>query len=389
MGADRSGDLLGGLVVMAILLFPVATESILLITALILAVICLTLILVLHRGYVRQLADNLRSGSLRAEEVPIVDATTAHTVAATQTAIERDKLLHDIALFRDASGADARMPETAPPPGSVDAVTGAIIDLRSGDETRIRRILASHAMTAELLPHALPLLADERVLRDALRSVRRMASAGAGQLVDALLDPMQHPLVRRRLPLVLAHSDSPLAVQGLSTGLDDPDWNVRFRCARGLVTIRRRHPHLRASEQRLLAVAESEARVLAEASAAAPRISGSVSTQSTSEEAQNRRVELLFLLFGALYEPETLELCLHALRGDDRGLQGTALEYLENLLPPHIWALVQPVLAPGQDQTRTRRPLQQIARDLLAGASGLKPKKTSGGSVTDAADTLD
>ena len=36
------------------------------------------------------------------------------------------------------------------------------------------------------------------------------------KLVDALLDPMQHPLVRRRLPLVLAHSDSPLAIEGLT-----------------------------------------------------------------------------------------------------------------------------------------------------------------------------
>ena len=381
VGADRSGDLLGGLVVMGILLVPVATESILLVTALILAAICLVLILVLHRGYVHQLADNLRSGALRAGEVPIVDATTAHTVAATQTAIERDKLLHDIALYRKNGGTESGAAETRPPPGAVDAVTEAIIGLRSGDEAQVRRTLASHVVTPELLPHVLPLLADERVLRDALRAARRMASKGAGQLVDALLDPMQHPLVRRRLPLVLAHSDSPLAVEGLSTGLEDADWNVRFRCAQGLETIRRRHPRLRAGQERLLAIAEKEAQALSAAHAVSPATAGT--------DGPDRGIQLLFLLLGAVYEPETLELCRHALESEDRALQGTALEYLENLLPQHLWSLLQPVLAPGHAASGKKRPLQQVARDLLGAAASLRSKRRRDDTDTAAVDALD
>lgn len=378
VGADRSGDLLGGLAVMTILLVPVAHGTILLITALILAAICLTLILVLHRDYVSQLADNLRSGQIRSEELEIVDATTARTIASTQTAIERDKLLRDIASIR-GNGSGRPATAVATPPGAEDAVTESIIELRSGDEERTRRILASRTMTAELLPHAIPLLADERVLREALRAVRGMASTNAGQLVDALLDPMQHPLVKRRLPLVLAHSDSPLAVQGLSVGLDDPDRNVRFRCAQGLETMRRRHPHLKASEELLLRTAEREARALSGANAA----------PGAGDEGGNKRIQLLFLLFGALYEPETLDLCLRALQSDDRSLQGTALEYLENLLPAHIWALVQPVVAPGHARSRKKRSVQQAAHDLFAAASSLRPKRKGTSGDTDSADGLD
>jgi len=370
VGADRSGDLLGGLVVMTILALPVAAEATLFVAALLLAGVCLTLILVLHRGYVRQLVDNLRSGQVRAEEIEVVDATTARTVASTQAVLERDKLLRDIAALRSGASA-APAPQTVRSHGDVDRVTEAIIDLRSGDPARIQRTLASHGMTAELLPHAVRLLQDERVLREVLRALRKMASSGAGQLVDALLDPLQGPLVKRRLPLVLAHSSSPLALQGLSDGLEDPDWNVRFRCAQALEAMRRRQPQLRASEERLLRRAEVEARTLSGA--------GAVTL--------DHRVQLLFLLFGALYEPDTLELCWRALQSGDRALRGTALEYLENRLPAHVWAFVQPIVAPGHVKPTKKVTLQQAARDLAQAASALKPRSRA--QDTPATDGLD
>jgi hypothetical protein len=378
VGADRTGDMLGGLLVMAILLIPVASESVLLVTALTLAGICLALIFVLQRGYVHQLADNLRTGTLEAADIKVIDATTAQTVAATQTAIDREKLLREISVFRQNSGGAPPVPAApaVPAGGRPDPVTEAIIELRSQDETRVRRVLASQSITPELLPHALPLLADEQLLRDALRAVRRMASTGAGQLVDALLDPLQHPLVRRRLPLILAHSENPLAVQGLTIGLEDSDWNVRLRCAQGLHTIRNRHPRLKANEEKLLGIAEREARALSPMPA------------NSSPESNQRRIQLLFLLFGAVYEPETLELCQGALESDDRVLQGTALEYLENLLPPHIWSLLQPALAPTRARPTGKRSLQQAARDLLSAASALRAKRKPGEAGADIMDTL-
>lgn len=377
VGADRSGDLLGGLLVMGILLVPVATEGILLGMALILAGICLAVILVLYRRYVHQLADNLRDGSPRRETAaPVAASTTLHTLAEPQAMIERGALLQEIAKYREHS-TSVPPDEAAFPFGAVDAVTEAIMALRSGDETRIRRVLASQRLNAELVPHVIPLLKEEGVLMEALTALRRTATTGAGQLVDALLDPMQPSVVRRRLPLVLAHSESRLAVEGLSAGLDDPDWNVRFRCAKGLEVIRRYRPHLRASEERLLSAAEREAlSIAAENKPSSRLIVNETSASSSPERWQKKRLELLFLLFGALYQPETLELCHDALESEDPGLRGTALEYLENLLPAHIWALLQPVLAPGRPKSGKKRSTpQQAATALISAAASLKPRK--------------
>jgi len=359
VGADRLGDLVGGLVVMGLLLLPFGGETLLLVTAIVLALACGGLILFLHRNYVGQLADNLRAGTLRPEEVRAVDATTLHTLATTQTAIDREQLLQQIAAARADRPPAAEAPPVAAVPPGIDAVAEAIIDLRSGDEGRIRRVLASHAMTPELLPHALPLLRDERVLREALRAVRRVASSAAGQLVDALLDPLQAPLVKRRLPLVLAHSSSPLAVHGLTAALDDRDWNTRFRCAEALAAIHGQDPALQADAERLLQVVEREAHALGSATA--------------DDDARDRQVRFILLLLGALYDSKTLELCYLGLRSEDRGLRGTALEYLENLLPPPTWAVLQQALGPGPGGGRSGRSLQQMARDLLKAAS-LRPK---------------
>jgi hypothetical protein len=364
VGADRLGDLVGGLVISGLLLVPFGGEGLLLVTAIVLALACAALILFLHRNYVGQLADNLRAGTLRPDEVPAVDATTAHTLAATlattQAAIDREQLLQQINAARAARPAAAEASPVVPRTPGIDAVAEAIIDLRSGDEARIRRVLASHAMTPELLPHAIPLLRDERVLREALRAVRRVATSAAGQLVDALTDPLQAPLVKRRLPLVLAHSSSTLAVQGLTVALDDPDWNTRFRCAEALAAIHGRDPALKLDGERLLQVVEREAHALGSVSAA-------------DDAAQGRQIQFILLLLGALYDSKTLELCYLGLRSEDRGLRGTALEYLENLLPPPTWAVLRKALGPGPGGGHSGRSLQQMARDLLQAAS-LRPK---------------
>ena len=375
VGADRSGDLLGGLLVMAILVVPVATEGILLVTALILAGICLAVILMLHRRYVHQLADNLRDGApLQEAPRPAAESTVIHTLAEAQALIERDAMLEEIAKYRER--ASSVPPTGAPfPAGALDAVTEAIMALRSGDPTRVRRVLASQRLNAELVPHVVPLFKEEGVLREALTALRRTATTSAGHLVDALLDPMQPSLVRRRLPLVLACSESRLAVEGLSAGLDDPDWNVRFRCAKGLEAIRRYRPHLRADEDRLLSVAWREARAIAAENGSPLGQAVKGSDPPAGGGSRKRRLDLLFLLFGALHQPETLELCRDALESEDPGLRGTALEYLENLLPTHIWALLQPVLAPGRVNSGKRGTPQQAAKALISAASSLKPKR--------------
>lgn len=358
VGADRAGDMLGGFLIMLILLVPAATDSILYTSALVLAGLCLLLILVLHRSYVRQLADNLRDGRQQPDEIEIVDSTTSATIASTQAAIDRDQLLREIAELqaqRQAHGSEAV--STGVPLTTQDPIIEAIIVLRGDDEEAIRRVLASQAMNAALIPHVVSLLQRDALLRETMKALAKVSSSGAGQLVDALVDPLQHAMVRRRLPLVLARSDSPLALQGLGAGLDDADWNVRFRCARALESLRRRRPQTTLGQDRLLHHVERELHAI--------KAGGD----------QARRLELVFLLLGAAYDPESLELSWQALQGEDRNLRGTALEYLENLVPMHIWEFLQPIVAPGHVARKDKRTVQQAAQALRAAAASLKPRK--------------
>ena len=167
-----------------------------------------------------------------------------------------------------------------------------------------------------------------------------------GQICDALLSPTQNPLVRRRLPLLLSHSDNPLAVQGLTTGLDDADWNMQFRCAQALQSLQA--PSGTDADRRP-GVERRRTRASAQRSDAHSR------SDSEKTDPRSRRVALLFHLFGAFYDPEPLELCLRALKSEDRSLQGTAMEYLENLLPAHLWNKLQPALGAAPPAGSKRR----------------------------------
>jgi len=386
VGADRAGDLVGGLLVMGLLMLPVASDSLLLTTGMVLAALCLGLILVLQGGYVGQLADNLRIGQAAAGDLPVTFIPSAReSLASARTTIDRAGLLQEIESLRRrglaaAAAAGAGAPGAleagastatkAPPPGEggADPVLESIAALRSGDEHRIRVVLASRSMLPELLPHAIPLLADDRVLAEALAAIGRVATPNAGQLVDALLDPGQIPRVKRRLPLVLARSDSMVAVQGLLAALDDRDWQVKFRSAQGLQRLRRRREALQADEDTLLRKAEREVQDLAVWSRG----------RGADEVLWSPRIEMMFHLLGALYDPVNLDLSLTALRSNDRVLRGTALEYLENLLPVQVWSRLQPVVLPPPPAGRTvgtAAELEKAAADLGSAASQLRDRK--------------
>jgi ATP/ADP translocase len=339
VGADRAGDLTGGLVVMGILLIPAFTESLLLIVALCLAAVCAVLILLLQRRYSGQLAENLASGQLDVGDVEAVDRTTAKTLAETQLAIDRGSLLREIEEYRRRRPAKDAASRTssdesdsgARPQRIADPLLESVADLRSGDDARIRRALASRDMAAELVPHAVALLRNEGLVPDALRALRPAATRSAGVLVDMLLDPMQSARIRRRIPIVLGYSQSPLAVVGLLATLDDRDWNVRFRAAQGLDHIARHARRPKIDSDRLRRAIEAEVSALGGRAAA-------------GEPAAARRLELVFLLIGIGDNPDTVDLCWRALQSDDRWLKGTAVEYLENRLPAELWQRLLPHL---------------------------------------------
>jgi AAA family ATP:ADP antiporter len=370
VGANRTGNMLGGIMIMGLLLIPGHTGSYILLTVMVMAGVMSLLIFLLNRGYILQLAKNLRNETLRAEDIEIKDKTTQNTVALTQTSLERDKLLQQISAYRNRSDSSAghlaagpktaAVTETTPHVLDDDPEIEAIRDLRSGDENRIRRVLVSKTLSSALLPHIIPLFHNQSILKEALNAARLLALRATGQLVDVLVDQHQHPLIRRRIPLLLGQADSERAIQGLMLGLGDRALDVRFRCAEALVRIKTNHPQLPIDTEAVWRVVYREIDFFSQ--------TGFKPTQGVEP------LRYLFSLFGLVFGPGVMEICYHALQSHDPGIRGTALEYLENQLPQNVRDPLWPLIASGQIQIQSNRPTKEILYDLLEAGRSIKSK---------------
>ena len=367
VGANRAGNMMGGLVIMGLLLLPGPADSYILLSVLICAGAMGLLILQLNRGYISQLVTNLQDGTLQARAARNIQFTqgAAESPAAT---IRRQQLLRQFNDSRDPNRSGATKPvgrpldldRVRPPEATNDdnPEIEAIQALRSGDDQRIRHVLVNKTITPALLPHILPLLRRSRVLGEALNACRPLVSTASGQLVDALLDRHQHPLVRRRIPLLLGHADKALAVQGLVSGLEDRALDVRFRCAEALKQIKSNHPHLVIPTEAVWRVIYREMAFLGS--------SGFKSIQGVEP------LRHMFNLFALVFEPDVMDICYASLQAQDSKIRGTALEYLENQLPADVRTPLWPLIAEGRPATPSDRSAQEILDELLQAGSKLR-----------------
>src|SRR5207247_5443167 len=72
----------------------------------------------------------------------------------------------------------------------------------------------------------------------------------------------------------------------------------------------------------------------------------------------------VFTLLSLVLPREPLQIAFRSLHTDDRYLQGTALEYLEGVLPPAIRAKLWPFLE-RRPVARSARPRDEVLADLL------------------------
>jgi hypothetical protein len=315
VGADRGGTIVGSAVVLVVLMLPDgAATRVLLLLAAVVAVATLVLTRRLHTGYVGALADSLRAGTLRLDADDAIDP-------ATRAALARQ------VIEPTPSGA-----------GRGDEAAG----LRSPDAGRVRAALGSGLpLPPELIPLVIPLLGRDDVFTEAVAALRRVGARCTGQLLDTLLDPAEDPVVRRRVPRVLTAVPTQRAVDGLLIALRDERFDVRYRSAQALLRLRQRDESLSVPEAEAMAAARREL-------AASPTTRG-----------LDHVVGLLSLAFPG----EPLKVALRAWRSADRGLRGTALEYLQNLLPPALWSSLWPWL--GSRAEPSGRTLDEARDDLL------------------------
>jgi hypothetical protein len=352
VAVDRLGTVLGSaLTLLVAALLPNPTGALLALAAG-LALLATTVCRRLHQGYVLALETNLRMGLVHLSPDEVVDGTTLN-VTRTALGLDRRALLEEIQALRGggAPGSPLAAREAEVPPD--DVLLRSVIDLRSGSRERMKVVLGrTEGLDTALVGHVIPLLVRRDVAADALRALRPLASRITGQLVDALLDGTTEPALRRRVARLLKSSPSPRSVEGLLLGLADPEASVRIECGKVLGAMKAATPNLVIPEGAVFAAVEREL-------ASSETVEGTVA------------LDHVFALLSLVLETEPVLISLQALRGDNKQLRGTALEYLDNVLPAPVRAALWPRLgAPGRTVGGPRGS-SEVERELVLSMSGM------------------
>ena len=401
VAVGRAGDALGSAATIAIVALAGArAQGVLLVLSVLLAAWAGAVVLRLLRGYVGALASRLKVEA--PADAPALDLSMSQSLAIPVELLAGDVSQSiPIAWINEARQSQPATPTPArgaatpaedrtderlaapaePPrrqatrePGDPTRVIERMVALRSGDPERIRRALAvGEPLVPELVPLVVGLLGETTHAGEAVRALRRIAPRVVGQIVDALLDPEQPVEVRRRLPRVLSACPDPRAVEGLLRGLEDVRFQVRLQCGWALSRLREAAPELAIPSERLLAAVLREVAVEKHVWQGRRELSklerdeGPPLVDDFVRERANSSLQHVFTLLSlAVPEPSLLRIAFDSLRSDDPKRRGTALEYLECMLPPEVRQELWPFLEEIGGRKGPIRTREEIIADLVS-----------------------
>jgi hypothetical protein len=293
----------------------------------------------LRRSYVSALQGGLqRQGQDLAQAVEY--SMSDFTLAGSMAGLDRTAVLR-------ALGSVAAPPTAAP---VTDPAVAAIVEFRSGDLLRIRAALRDKPRDPLVIGALVQLLARDDVVRVVVSSLDDFGSRAAGEMVSVLLDPGTPDAVRRRLPLALRSCPSAIARDGLFAALEGSfDFEIRLRCGRALVALTDEHPELQKTFPGALALADRE-------------LGGGGEARLVREH--------VFNLLALALEREPVQIAARAFTTEDPYVRGTALEYLETVLPATTFCALRPLLTTAAPAAGRRRSGAEIRAELMrAGAT--------------------
>ena len=259
--------------------------------------------------------------------------------------------------------------------------------LRSQDDGMVRVALetadSSHPLIAAQL---VQLLASPDLGAEASARLRPVAERFAGLLCDHLRDPGQDFQVRRKIPGLLAGVPDQRSVSALMAGLGDERFEVRCQCSRALLRLKRARPELQFDRESILAAVDRElsaGQIIREGQGLGDLDSQILEKGWLDEFLKARAnigLEHVFTLLALLYPQEPLLVAFRALHVDDRHLHGTALDYLDSILPTQtrqlLWQLV------GEQPVVSQQRAAELVLDDLMKASATVAIKLKGAEKT-------
>ncbi len=376
VGADRLGTTLGGgLALGLITLTDGGGETVMLIVCSVIAAVLIYVLVRLNRGYVVALADSMRAGTVNFESeagnIALDSETARATLAATVADLDLAQLLSNpddsldaarridprrtgsIERLREAIESHSRLrasddlprpaladlSTTSVPDTSVDLISAAVRTLRSSDTEKVRALLTQPAaFELPLIAHWLPYLVDDAIGGDVAKVLQSRGAPVVGQLVDALLSPNRSGRLRCRVAQVLGKVPMQRSVHGLWTGLSDSDFEVAHECAIALLSLCSVAPAMAPSRDRVFAAVVEELKRSGAARRSHSPSEAFKRSKFMEHASGNVSMQLVhvFTLLALTLEAEPLELAFHSLQDEDDARRGTALEYLENVLPGPI-----------------------------------------------------
>jgi hypothetical protein len=291
----------------------------------------------LRAGYVSVLEGGLRRESEHLEQA-VEYSMADFTIARSMVGLDRE------ALFRAVGSKETVRPPAVP----TDPVVAAIVEFRSGDLLRIRAALRDPPRDPLIIGALIPLLTRDDLVRTVVSALVAFKDRAAGEMVSVLLDTATPDVIRRRLPLALKSCPSPIARDGLATALGLFSFEVRQRCGRALLALTDEHPELLKPIPDGLSLVEREL---------------------TSDGDPDLVREHVFNLLALTLEREPMRIAARAFTTDDAYVRGTALEYLETVLPPGMFVRFRPLLASAGAGSARRRPPAEVRADLMRAAT--------------------
>jgi len=375
VGFERLGDALGGVVVLMVLfVLPQSPNAALLLLASALGIVGILVTRRLQKGYISTLERSLRDRAVEMNLSEISEKTTQQTLARTMATLdlselkdlipesEREALLKETSAEGQAAIRQARV---------LDPVLRQMQDLKSGDPARVRAVLTERELDLALVPHIIRLLAWDQVAREAVLALREFSKRIEGQLADHLVSPEEDFAVRRRIPRVLRASPSQRTAQGLLWGLQDTRFEVRFQCGRALAFITETNPDVKIDRETMIKAVLREVAVdrrVWESHRLFDKLDkdeDSVFVDRVLEERANRSLEHVFTLLALRLPREPLRIAFRGLHTADQTLKGTALEYLDSILPPEIKEALWPFLEERSKPEAVGKSREEILANLL------------------------
>jgi hypothetical protein len=191
---------------------------------------------------------------------------------------------------------------------------------------------------------------------------------------------------------------TPLAARALFEGLRDKRFEVRFQCGRALARQQDAGLPLPVTTVELERVILEEVAVdrrvwesrrLLEAPDSGD---GSIFVDQAVADRANRSLEHVFTLLSLVLPRDPLRIAFRGLHAGDPGLRGTALEYLESVLPSAVrvslWPFLEPMGLPHPTSGRSREEIlaallesnMSIQIDLAAVRDALRQPPSAPGS---------